>query len=325
MVLITGASGFIGQHLVRLLSSKGETIRALYHANAPNPALKDLPGVNWMQCDLLDIYAVAEAFKDITEVYHCAAVVSFSPHDKERMVHFNIESTANVVNEALEQQIRKMVYLSSVASLGRSEQAKEITEEEQWEESSYNSVYAMSKHTAELEVWRGMGEGLNAVIVNPGIVIGEGNWDVGTGKLMQLVHKEFPFYTQGITAWVDVKDVVEVMYRLMDSTIEAERFILSAGNYAYKDIFTWMAEALHKKPPHIRATPFMTELIWRWGIVKKWLSGKTSTITKETAATAQRQSLYNNSKLAQYLSDFTYTPVKETIKRMAAAFQNDNI
>lgn len=321
MVLVTGASGFIGRHLIRLLSSKGQAVRALYHANAPEPDLKNLPHISWQRCDLLDIYDVAEAFSGITEVYHCAAIVSFSATDAAHMMHFNVESTANVVNQSLEQGIRKMVYLSSVASLGRSEQSKEITEEEQWEESSYNSVYALSKHAAELEVWRGMGEGLNAVIINPGIVIGEGNWDIGTGRLMKLVNREFPFYTQGVTAWVDVRDVANVMYRLMQSDIQAERFILSAGNYAYKDIFTWMANALHKKPPHIRATGFMTALIWRWGIVKRVLWGKTSTVTKETAATAQRRSIYNNTKLAAYLPDFTYTPISQTIERMALAFQ----
>ena len=164
-----------------------------------------------MQCDLLDIYEVEEAMQGITDVYHCAAIVSFQPADKEKMLHFNVESTANIVNEALEQDIRKLVFVSSVAALGRSEVTKEITEEEQWEESKYNSRYGLSKHMAEMEVWRGIGEGLNAVIVNPGIILGEGNWDEGSARLMKVVYKEFPFYTQGINGWVDVKDVVKAM------------------------------------------------------------------------------------------------------------------
>lgn len=324
MQLVTGASGFIGQHLVKLLSEKGQEVRALYHKREPDDELKQLPGVNWMQCDLLDIYAVEEALKGINDIYHCAAIVSFSGKDKERILHCNVESTANIVNIALEQGIRKIIYLSSVAALGRSEQTKEITEEEQWEESRYNSVYAQSKHMAELEVWRGIGEGLDAIIVNPGIVLGEGDWKTGSSRLMKTACEEFPFYTQGITSWVDVKDVVRAMYLLMESDITAERFILSEGNHAFKDVFTWMAEALHKKPPHIRASPFMTGLVWRWSMFKAMFSGKPSVITKETARTAQKKSIYNNSKLLKYFKDFNYTPLRQTIERMAVVFKKEN-
>lgn len=324
MILVTGASGFIGQHLVRYLSEKRQHVRALYNRHEPSAALKGLPGVSWVPCDLLDIYAIEEVLAGITDVYHCAAIVSFDSADKERILHFNVESTANLVNLSLEAGIRKMVYLSSVAALGRSEQSEQITEEEQWEESRYNSVYAQSKHQAELEVWRGIGEGLNAAIINPGIVLGEGNWDTGTGRLMKMAYKEFPFYTMGINAWADVKDVIEIMYLLMNSGIHSERFIVSAGNYAYKDIFTWMAESLGKKPPHLKTTHLMSDLLWRWQSLKKAMGGKPPVITKETARTAQKQSFYDNSKLSQHLQNFSYTPILQTIERIAAVYKKDN-
>jgi dihydroflavonol-4-reductase len=321
MVLVTGASGFLGQHLVRYLSALGQPVRALYHNHLPGKELQGLPNLTWQKYDLLDVYEVETALDGITDIYHCAALVSFNPKRREEMLHFNAESTANIVNQALEQGIRKMVHVSSVAALGRTTNSKkEITEEEEWEESRENSAYGMSKYLAEMEVWRGIGEGLNAAIVNPGIILGEGDWDEGSARLMKVVNNEFPFYTHGITAWVDIADVVQVLYMLMHSDVEAERFILSAGNYGYKEVFTLMAEALGKKPPHIKATPFMTGLIWRWNMLKMKLFGINPVITKETAANANNTCYYNNSKLAQFFPSYNYTPLENTIKRMAEVF-----
>lgn len=296
------------------------TVRALYRSTQPSAELASLPGVSWVQCDLLDIFAVEAAMEGISEIYHCAAVVSFLPAEREKMIHVNVETTANIVNQALEQGIRKLAFVSSVAALGRTEGKKTITEEEEWEESRYNSAYSLSKYLAEMEVWRGMGEGLNAVIVNPGIVLGEGNWDEGSARLMKVAYEEFPFYTNGVNAWVDVKDVAEVLLQLMQSDTEAERFILSAGNFSYREIFTLMAGSLRRKPPHIKATPFMTGILWRWNMLKKAITGRNITVTRETARNAQKESYYDNTKLQRFLPQFSYTPVAATIERMAAAY-----
>jgi nucleoside-diphosphate-sugar epimerase len=323
IVLVTGASGFVGSHLTRYLSGKGEQVKALYNSRQPSEDMKALPGVTWHRCDLLDIYDIEEVMQDVTEVYHCAAIVSFHGRDKEKLKHFNVEGTANVVNEALERGVRKMVYVSSIASLGRSKEGAEITEEEQWEESRYNSVYAESKHAAELEIWRGQGEGLNAAIINPGIIIGEGDWDNGSAALVKVVHSEFPYYTHGINAWVDVQDVARAMYMLMKSEISGERFILSAGNFSYKEMFTMMAEAMGKKPPHKPAGKLMSAIVWRLSALKSMLTGKPATITKETAMVAQRKALYNNTKLTSILPQFSYTPIRQSVERIARAYLNE--
>jgi len=319
MILVTGASGFVGQHLVRYLSGNGHAVRALYHSTPPSAEMAALPNVTWMQGDLLDIYDVEAAVAGADEVYHCAGIVSFHPKDRNRLLHFNTESTANLVNEALAAGIRKMVYISSVAALGRSEHVStEITEEEQWEESKYNSAYGLSKHMAEMEVWRGIGEGLSAVIVNPATILGTAsNWDTGSARLLKVADNEFPFYTEGVTAWVDVTDVVKAAYMLMESDIEAERFILSTGNYSFKEIFTQMAQALGKKPPHIKAGAFLSGLVWRWNILRSALTGAAITVTRETAHTAQKKNYYSNSKLLQHLPSFAYTPINQTITGMA--------
>lgn len=281
----------------------------------------NLPNVSWERYDLLDIYDVESAMQGVSDIYHCAAIVSFHPKDKAQMLHFNVEATANIVNQAIEQGVRKLAYISSIASLGRSEGKKEITEEEQWEESKYNSVYSYSKHSAELEVWRGHAEGVETVIVNPGVILGESHkWDDGSARLMKVAYKEFPFYTEGINGWVDVQDVADIAYQLMQSDVSGERFILCEGNHSYKEVFTLMANALGKKPPHIKAASWMTELVWRWEMLKHRITGKDITITKETARTAQKQNFYNNSKLFDYLPQFSYTPLADTIQRMANSF-----
>ncbi len=320
MILVTGASGFLGQHLVQSLAAKGLPVRALYNRNKPTGQLAQLKGVDWQYADLLDVYDVEEAMKGVTHVYHCAAIVSFEPKHQEAMLHFNPESTANIVNQALEQGIEKLAYVSSIAALGKATAEKpEITEEEQWGENNYSSAYGLSKYLAETEVWRGVGEGLNAVIVNPGIILGEGNFNDGSTELMKIAWKQFPFYTNGVTAWVDVQDVVLALQALMQSGKEAERYILSTGNYSYREVFNMMAASLNRKPPHIYANAFITGLVWRFGKLKN-LFGKHAAITRETARTAHALSYFNNSKLTQALPGFSYTPLQQTIERMGKAF-----
>jgi dihydroflavonol-4-reductase len=321
MILVTGASGFLGSHLVRHLSANGHIVRALYFNTAPSAALQQLPNTTWLQCDLLDIFAVEEAMQDITEVYHCAGIVSFERRRKEELMHFNVESTANIVNEALEQNIRKLLFVSSVAALGKAaKQEQVITEEAQWEETGYYSAYGQSKYMAEMEVWRAMAEGLNAVIINPVTILGEGNWDEGSARLIKVAYEEFPFYTSGGTGWVDVLDVVKAAYMLMQSDIQDERFIVSAGNYPFKDIFTMMAREMGRKPPHIRAGRLLAGLLWRWNEFRSSLFGAKISVTKETARAARRTVRYSNAKLLEHLHGFEYQPVTETISRMAKAY-----
>ena len=322
MILVTGASGFLGQHLVRYLSAQGEQVRALYHTHPPSSELKGLPGIEWMCCDLLDIFEVEEAMLGITDVYNCAAIVSFDQRLHSKMLHFNAESTTNIVNQSLTQGIRKLLHVSSVAALGRTGDAsREINEETEWEESKQNSTYAVSKYLAEMEVWRGIAEGLNAVIINPGIILGAGNGHDLSSQLMKIVYREFPFYSKGITSWVDVKDVVTAMSELMAADIEADRFIVSAGNFSYMEIFATMAKALGKRPPRYAVNKVMASIGWRLSGLRSALFGSKSLITKETASNANSRFLYNNEKLLSVLPAFSYTPLPDTINVMARSFQ----
>ena len=318
MILVTGASGFLGQHLLEALAQQPLPVRALYHTREPKASL---PHVTWVSCDLLDIFAVAAAMKDVTQVYHCAAIVSYDPAMRHKMIRENVDATANVVNAALEAGVAKLIHVSSIAALGLSSgHEAQVSEDTHWEEGKESSAYAESKFLSEMEVWRAMAEGLNAAIVNPGIILGEGEWDRGSSKLMEIVYKEFPWYTEGATAWVDVKDVAEAMILLMNSDISEERFILSGGNFAHRDVFTRMANALHRRPPFRQASPFMTEIVWRAELFKSRIAGKEATITRETARSAQRKVYYNNNKFREAFPRFHYHALDDTIYRMAGAF-----
>ncbi len=332
--LITGASGFIGTHLVAALSAEGKAVRALYKNRPPRADLKALPGVEWMRADLLDMYDVEAAFEGVQDVYHCAATVSFRGADRDTMLHNNVEATAAVVNEAVRRGVRKLVHLSSVAALGRPGVARIITEEEPWEESGQATAYGVSKYSAELEAWRGAGEGLAVAVVNPGIVLGEDlrgpsaaghgeAWNEGSARLFRVVDGEFPFYTEGITGWVDVHDVVRAMTGLMASDVRDERAILSTGNFSYREVFTLMAAALGRRPPRFYAGRLLSGLAWRWGALGA-AAGKPTTLTKETARAARSVSCYDGSKISRLLPGFRYTPLEETIQRGAAAYRADH-
>ncbi len=219
MVLVTGATGLVGSHLVQALVQQGKQVRALYRSVIPAYAGADT--VEWVQGDIRDIIALEEALTGIKQVYHCAAVVSFNPKHNPALYQTNVEGTTNVVNACITVGVQKLVYVSSVAALGRMNQDVDIDENMHWSPKNNNSEYGKSKYLAEMEVWRGIGEGLEAVIVNPSIILGTGDWNGGSSQIFKTVYNEFNWYTDGITGFVDVTDVVSAMLLLMESNVSA--------------------------------------------------------------------------------------------------------
>ncbi|MEJ7683960.1 MAG: NAD-dependent epimerase/dehydratase family protein [Segetibacter sp.] len=316
---MTGGTGLVGSHLINKLVRQGKYVKALYRSLIPD--IRDKEAVEWVKGDILDVLSLEEAMQNSDQVYHCAAIVSFDPQQKYQMFATNIEGTANVVNASLNAGITKLCFVSSVAALGQRRQGEEIDESMSWNEETGNSNYGKSKYFAEMEVWRGIGEGLKAVIVNPVIILGAGNWNEGSAKIFKTAYEEFPWYTDGESGFVDIKDVVDIMTQLMESNISGERFIVSGANRKYKDIFTAIADAFGKKPPHRKVTPFIASLVWRMYALKSMFTNDISLLTSETARSAQAIARYNNSKLKNFLPSFTYTPLDETIKRVCNELQ----
>ena len=320
MILVTGGAGLLGAALITQLLDQGKKVRAIYN-KTPLPNFNSI-NIEQLQCNILDVVGLEEAMMGIEEVYHCAAIVTFNPKRKMEMFKINIEGTANMVNIALEAGIKKMVHVSSVAALGRIREDELINETMNWTEETSNSNYGQSKYLAELEVWRGIGEGLNAVMVNPVVILGAGDWNSGSSKLFQTAYNEFPWYAEGTTGFVDVKDVVKIMTQLMESDITAQRFIVSAENRSYRDVFSLMAKAFNKKPPHKIVTQLIAIIVWRLEALKSLFTKQDPLVTKETAKTALAKVNFDNSKLKKYLPQFNYRKIEETIAETCAAFQH---
>ncbi len=316
MVFVTGGTGLIGSYLIKALVQAGVPVRALcrhpYQGNVLTPEIADQ--VQWVEGDILDIVALEEAMNGVEQVYHCAAVVSFSPGKAEELYKINIEGTANVVNTALEAGVRKMVHVSSVAALGRLRTDSMIDETMSWSEESGNSVYAKSKYYSEMEVWRGMSEGLETVIVNPTIVLGAGDWERSSAELFKTAYDEFGWYSEGVSGFVDVRDVASAMIRLMNSEIHGKRFILNADNWTYQQLFSEMARGFSRRIPHKKVTPFLAEMVWRMEKIKSIFTGKDPMVTKETARTAQTINRFDNHKIKEALEGFSFIPLEESIR-----------
>ncbi|WP_439504732.1 NAD-dependent epimerase/dehydratase family protein [Sediminibacterium sp.] len=314
MILVTGASGLVGSHLLQQLIQTGHSVKALYRNNIP--VIDNVTGVEWVKGDILDVVALEESMDQVDQVYHCAAVVSFNPAKKAAMQHTNIEGTANVVNACINKGVKRLLFVSSVAALGRIREDKPIDETMNWTPETSNSEYGKTKYLSEMEVWRGMSEGLSVVVVNPVIILGNGDWESGSSGIFKSAYNEFPWYTEGMSGFVDVKDVVKAMILLMNSAINGERFILSGHNANYKDVFGLIATAFHKKPPHKKVTPLLAAIVWRLEAIKAFFSGKDPLLTKETAKTARAKVSFNNAKLLTAFPNFTYTPLSESITRI---------
>ena len=270
------------------------------------------------------------------DVVHAAAVVSFVPKDRGRMERVNVEGTANVVNVCLRAGVRKLGYVSSVAALGRPlvkgatpGDAIVITENQKWEESPRNSAYAKTKYRAELEVWRGLAEGLNVVVVNPGVVLGAGDWSRSSLQLIRYAYDEPLFYPAGLVSYVDVLDVADTLYQLMQSGATADfdrsdeptdrRFVLTGGTIPYRSLLEQMATALGKRPPTVRLPPVLARLLWPLAAGRSWLTGSVPRLTRETARSTASAYRYDGRKIEQVL-DFQYRPLAETLRRVASTF-----
>jgi len=325
--LITGANGLIGSHLARRYLAAGKPVAALRRTTSDLSLLTDVEDqITWLEGDILDIPSLQTAIQPGIDVIHTAAIVSFIPKDRPRMDKINVEGTANVVNVCLEKGIHKLGFLSSVAALGRPEpkgikstQPIVINKEQRWEDSPNNSFYAQTKYRAELEVWRGISEGLNAVMVNPTIVVGEGDWAKSSSQLFRYAYDEKPFYPAGVVNLVDVKDVAEALFQLMQSNVSAERFILNAATLPYKTFLDKIADAFGRKRPAYGVSPALTQLLWPLEAVRSWITGKAPLITRETARSASMAFQYDGQEIEQVVP-FHYRNVDETIERICAFY-----
>jgi nucleoside-diphosphate-sugar epimerase len=178
-----------------------------------------------------------------------------------------------------------------------------------------NTHYAISKYHGEMEVWRAMGEGLNAVIINPSTVLGFGDWNTSSCRIFKTMHDEFPWYTTGINGFVDVEDVARTTILLMESTISEQRFIVSSDNLSFQQLFNTIADGFGKKHPYKKATPFLGGVAWRLEKIKGFFTGRKPLLTKESARVAHSNTWFDNEKILRTLPGFSFTPLQESIQK----------
>lgn len=323
MVLVTGGTGLLGSHLIYYLLQNGERVRAIKRSSSNISQIREVfsyytekyeeifSRIEWYDADILDYYSVYDALKDIDEVYHCAAIVSFHRQDINNMMKVNIEGTANIVNASLKRNVKKLCHVSSIASLGRSEDSGFIDENTLWKNSTHNSNYALSKYLSENEVWRGIYEGLNAVIINPSIMFGPGFWHKGSNELIKTIYKGIRFYPPGINGFVDVRDVCKAMIKLMKSDITSERFVVSSYNLSYRELNNYFSKHFNNNRKIYKTGKFFLEILWRVEKIKSLITNVKPLITKETARTSAEKYLYSSDKIKKAIS-IEFTPFEET-------------
>lgn len=323
IIVITGITGLVGSQLAAHLISKGyNNIKGLVRREAEVPN-----GIELIRGDILDILSLDSAFERANLIIHCAAMVSFDPRDKENLYKVNAEGTANVIDAALHNKVENVIYISSVAALGKPEQIVEfgqevsISENQKWLESPENSNYAKSKFQAECEIRRGEAEGLNVQIANPSIILGEGDWTTSSSRLFKYVWDEKSFLTNGFLNYIDIKDLVHIIGLMISKPQWGERFILSAGKIEFSAFFEQVAERFNKLPPKIKLNSFWIGLLWRIERIRSIVFKTTPLITQETAKTAN-SNYYFHSEKVKSAYNFEYTPLDDSLERICLYYCN---
>ncbi len=331
MILVTGGTGLVGSHLLFELCQNNISVRAIYRSESKlnqvrrvfsfysENADKLLERIDWIKADLNDISSLEEAFKNIRKVYHCAALISFDPNDFKRLVEVNEEGTGNIVNLSISHKIDKLCYVSSIAALGKDPNSPEVTEQSEWRGTDVNP-YALTKYLAEMEVWRGSQEGISTVIVNPGVILGPGFWESGSGRLFQMAAKGNRYYPPGGTGFVGVHDVVRMMVQLMESSVINEQFISVSDNLTYKEILTRLANTLQKPAPRKMLSIGLLEILWRLDWFWHLISKSKRKLSRLQVASLKTVSIYNTDKIAQHI-DFEYSAQEDYLAKYCELFK----
>jgi len=325
MIMVTGATGFLGAHVLFELVSKGYPVKALFRDQHKIVSVKRVFGyyveditalwnrIEWVQGDVLDYFSLMEQLNGVTEVYHTAGMVSFNNRDKEKLNHINIQGTANLVNACLELGIEKLCHVSSIATLGESNDSQPIDENMFWNPGASASAYAISKFRSEMEVWRGIHEGLKAVIVNPSVIIGPGMWMGSARQLLDRMNEGLNYYPQGSGGYVDVRDVASAMIKLSEGDCFGDRYIVNAENISHRHLLNHIADAMNRPRPSRPITPFLLKTVTMFEAVRSAFTGYPPRITRKALEIATEEAFYSNRKIKDTV-DIQFITVEESVK-----------
>ncbi|MUP44607.1 NAD-dependent epimerase/dehydratase family protein [Gramella sp. BOM4] len=335
MILVTGGTGLVGAHLLYELTQDNELVLATkrhssniqlvrkvfgYYTNAAT-ADRLFEKIKWITASLNDIPSLTEAFEGVEYVYHCAALISFDPSDERKLRKINIQGTANIVNLCIAKRIKKLCYVSSVAAVGGNLSAEPIDETSKWNPEENHTDYAISKYGAEIEVWRGTQEGVPTVIVNPGIILGPGFWDTGSGKIFSRLDKGLNYHFPKVSGFVGVEDVVAAMLKLMKSKIKNEQYILVAENLSFEKVLKDTARLLDRPVPTKRLTKWMVATGWIFQKIGSWF-GMSREITRESITSLFGETRYTSHKIIEKL-EFKFTPIDQVLQKTGNIYKKE--
>ena len=330
MILVTGATGMVGAQILFDLTAKGQRVRAFRRPSSNLKVvhrifknhLQQLDLVEWVEGDVTDFFSLEDAMEGIDTVYHSAAFISFHKSDRNQMMRINVDGTANLVNLSLEKGVKRFCHISSVAAIGRTAGESKVNENSVWKTSKENSNYAISKYAGEREVWRGIEEGLPGVILNPTIIIGPGDWNVGSSQMFQSVWKGLSFFAPGSTGFVDVRDVARAAILLNEKGITGKRYIINSENLPYKTVFNAIARAMGKKEATIEVTPLLGEIGWRAKALRSFILRKKTLVTKETVRNGIQNWEYSNEKIKKEFG-FEFISIENSVKDTVRQFMEE--
>lgn len=313
MIAVTGANGLLGSFIIRKLIQEQLPFVALKRSGSDTSLLNDVgEKIQWRDADILNPVQVSEALSGCSKVIHTAAMVSFNPHRANEVMEVNAYGTRHVVNACQEQNVKRLVHISSVAALGRQKGQTLINEENKWIENPMNSVYAISKYRAELEVFRGQEEGLNTIVLNPSVILAPADWNRSSAKLFKYVWKEKSFYIDAFLNYVDVRDVASCAVKFLQTDHQSQRIIVNAGNISFKNFFEKIAAEFNVKPPSIKLSKGILNIVAKAEALRTLFSKSEPLITRETAQLADTRFLYDNQKIKNIL-DFEFQTIENTI------------
>jgi len=338
MIFVTGGTGLIGSHLLYELVSAGKNVRALRRESSDIKQVLKIfslysedpeslfSRIEWETGDLLDYFNLQKLLEGSKEVYHCAAIVSFNKREKSKMIRNNVEGTSNIVNSCLANGVEKICHVSSVAALGKAQEGSLTDELTNWVPSKKVSGYSESKFFSEMEIWRGIEEGLDAVIVNPSVVLGPGRWNSGSSQFFKTVREGLKFYPCGATGFIDVKDVTRAMIMLMEDTAfkrcKNQRYLLNSENISYRELFNHIADSFGKTRPKYFASPSLLKVARRASAILNIFYKKIPVVTYETATAANSINRFDGSKILRNLN-YEYTPIKMSINQASKFFMEE--
>ena len=331
MVLVTGATGILGRVLVLELLKKGKKVRAAKRKSSNIEEVKKswlfytadaerlFEQIEWVDVDLWDLDSLRAALDGVEEVYHASAKVSFHPKDAQEMLRTNVEGTKNMLYIAEEKQVKKFLFVSSIAVLDEVNENGIIDENSQFNSKEEHSGYAQSKYLAEMEVWRSSAEGMNTIIINPGVIIGTGNWGNSSGELFTTFEKN-PFTFSGGTAYVDVRDVAKIAVELMNKNKFGERYIILSENRKYQDLSDIVRLKLGKSKTKILPKPILNFAYWL-NVLLGWLIPSLKRVTKSNIEAVTSFTPISNEKIKRELN-YNFIPINESIDFHLGNYKN---